>query len=610
MKKNALRILFPSLLLVLASCLETTATHTHLYGPYHYENESYHERVCPECPESESGHKEEAEHHWDEGRITLEPTHLSEGEKTYTCLACGGTKKEAVPKTTEHTFNQRSTDPQYLKEAATCQHKAIYYYSCICGEKGSETFESGLPLAHKITSFSLVSDNTKKDYHAFETFDLTGLKLKFTCEVCGEHEVDAKDVMVKYQSGANSFRFGDTSLTLLYGGKSIPLNGFHITKAPNQILGMKDLNIHCHDALDLSSIHAENGEVTIKIVDKNQKEVTDYASLDETNSPYTLFASVEASKNIDGATAQTQITVHHQSVYRASKEEDVCACGVKALDNYYYNVQTKEIDTSDIAGMEKNSWSKDIEVLDASTGTAPDFSNMKSGETKKLITTLNGKTIHFRALGVDFILKTNEQFKKFVEDREYAKWDEQNKPIKYYIVLGADFRGLSTHLTVNNSVNKTDKVYFQSHVFDGRGHTLYDPDIQGYGLFGDPSNSSIIKNLNIVDLECGPWAGNEPTNSSSFENINVYLKPGITKLKYGNTGVFANSIQLNVAFNNVYLDCKDLEEGYAIAPMDKTHGTPYPVRYNNMTIRCKKTLNAYGTTGVERPTKINWIDVD
>ena len=37
---------------------------------------------------------------------------------------------------------------KYLKSAATCTEKAVYYYSCSCGEKGTETFESGDVLAH------------------------------------------------------------------------------------------------------------------------------------------------------------------------------------------------------------------------------------------------------------------------------------------------------------------------------------------------------------------------------------------------------------------------------------------------------------------------------
>ncbi len=47
-----------------------------------------------------------------------------------------------------HTHNQTNTDAKYLKSEATCSAKAVYYYSCECGTIGTETFESGEMLAH------------------------------------------------------------------------------------------------------------------------------------------------------------------------------------------------------------------------------------------------------------------------------------------------------------------------------------------------------------------------------------------------------------------------------------------------------------------------------
>ena len=42
----------------------------------------------------------------------------------------------------------KSTESEYLGTKATCTAKAKYYYSCVCGEKGTETFESGYQLPH------------------------------------------------------------------------------------------------------------------------------------------------------------------------------------------------------------------------------------------------------------------------------------------------------------------------------------------------------------------------------------------------------------------------------------------------------------------------------
>ncbi len=57
----------------------------------------------------------------------------------------GGSGSE---QTHSHTFNKRVAEEKYLKSEATCTAKAVYYYSCQCGEKGTETFEIGEPKAH------------------------------------------------------------------------------------------------------------------------------------------------------------------------------------------------------------------------------------------------------------------------------------------------------------------------------------------------------------------------------------------------------------------------------------------------------------------------------
>ena len=48
-----------------------------------------------------------------------------------------------------HNFTAEKAEEQYLKSAATCTAKAVYYKSCtVCGEKGTETFSYGTPLGH------------------------------------------------------------------------------------------------------------------------------------------------------------------------------------------------------------------------------------------------------------------------------------------------------------------------------------------------------------------------------------------------------------------------------------------------------------------------------
>ena len=47
-----------------------------------------------------------------------------------------------------HDYSIRSTDVIYQKSQATCTEASVYYFSCTCGEKGSETFQDGEALGH------------------------------------------------------------------------------------------------------------------------------------------------------------------------------------------------------------------------------------------------------------------------------------------------------------------------------------------------------------------------------------------------------------------------------------------------------------------------------
>ena len=64
-----------------------------------------------------------------------------------TKLTCKGfTYVEPTPHT--HNFNIQNAIAKYLVSEATCQHGATYYYSCECGEAGTETFIYGEAVDH------------------------------------------------------------------------------------------------------------------------------------------------------------------------------------------------------------------------------------------------------------------------------------------------------------------------------------------------------------------------------------------------------------------------------------------------------------------------------
>ncbi|MCQ2589560.1 MAG: hypothetical protein MJ179_03965 [Treponema sp.] len=60
---------------------------------------------------------------------------------------------------TAHVFDQKVIKDEYLNNAANCTSPASYYYSCVCGKKGSETFTNGEALNHQSDEI-LHSDET------------------------------------------------------------------------------------------------------------------------------------------------------------------------------------------------------------------------------------------------------------------------------------------------------------------------------------------------------------------------------------------------------------------------------------------------------------------
>ena len=111
------------------------------------ENNHWHADTCghPDITDSFGPHQ------WNAGEITVQPTHTAAGTMVYTCTVCGAQKSETVNPTTEHVFDQMNTDAKYLKSEATCTAPAEYYYSCICGEKGTETFAYGQAKGHSFS---------------------------------------------------------------------------------------------------------------------------------------------------------------------------------------------------------------------------------------------------------------------------------------------------------------------------------------------------------------------------------------------------------------------------------------------------------------------------
>ena len=159
--------------------------HTHTYSDMWSYNDTHHwhSATCTHAEEKSAY----AEHDWDGGRVTLEPTLTSKGKKTYTCQGCSKTRVEELSELVyvhSHVFNIPSASDEYASTPATCTARARYFYRCVCGEKGSETFEYGGFADHKFTSY-------KSDKNASCLTD--GTKTA-TCDVCHTATDTVKDV--------------------------------------------------------------------------------------------------------------------------------------------------------------------------------------------------------------------------------------------------------------------------------------------------------------------------------------------------------------------------------------------------------------------------------
>ena len=66
----------------------------HEWGAWKKASSSKHRRVCTH----DASHVQTAAHTWDEGRVTVKPTYLAKGVRTFTCSDCGATKTQSIAK--------------------------------------------------------------------------------------------------------------------------------------------------------------------------------------------------------------------------------------------------------------------------------------------------------------------------------------------------------------------------------------------------------------------------------------------------------------------------------------------------------------------------------
>ena len=93
-----------------------------------------------------------------------------------------------------HVYDQQSTDDIYKISDATCTEPAKYYQSCVCGAKGTETFENGSANGHTWSSWTSNGDDTHSrtcsECQEIEQQDCAGGEAtciaKAVCDICGD----------------------------------------------------------------------------------------------------------------------------------------------------------------------------------------------------------------------------------------------------------------------------------------------------------------------------------------------------------------------------------------------------------------------------------------
>ena len=165
----------------------------HDYGAWTSNEDGTHTRIC----KHDASHTETNNCHGG----TADCTHKA------VCTVCGGEYGEMAA----HSFTAEKAEAQYLKSAATCTEKAVYYKSCaVCGlsSEGTAdeaTFFSGNALDHDWGAWTQNSDEKthtricKRDTSHTETENCTGgtatCTHKAVCTVCGGEygELDPKN---------------------------------------------------------------------------------------------------------------------------------------------------------------------------------------------------------------------------------------------------------------------------------------------------------------------------------------------------------------------------------------------------------------------------------
>ena len=166
----------------------------------------------------------------------------------YFSCKCGekGTQTFEYGDKLPHTFDKQITEERYLKSAATCTAKATYYYSCECGEKGAQTFEYGDKLPHTYNK----QVATQKYLKSAATCTAKAVYY-YSCK-CGE-------------KGTQTFEYGALSTIHPFSSKWMNDQTYHYHKSTCIHQVEKDKEKHIFNSNDVCSVCGVEKQVEIQL---------------------------------------------------------------------------------------------------------------------------------------------------------------------------------------------------------------------------------------------------------------------------------------------------------------------------------------------------------
>lgn len=182
------------------------------------------------------------------------------------CSNCGASVNHT------HDFSRKVTVYEYIKSNATCSVPTTYYYSCQCGEKGTDTFTYGATISHSFTD-EIVSSK----YLCSEATKNSAAKYYYSCSYCGQrgNETFEYGNSLKDSWGYNYYvdnEFGEKT-DEWYVTTHQPLDGTFENSATDNSELLVEILYDCNDEISIFLFEYADKDNLVK---NNSSEYKDY----------------------------------------------------------------------------------------------------------------------------------------------------------------------------------------------------------------------------------------------------------------------------------------------------------------------------------------------